>query len=134
MNITDIKTNLTAFSMAILFCFCISTARGQEMTFDVNNSTVPTEKEENLEGESQNTNLSETKYGTVDLIETDGMKREKQPTYTNTAPKIEEQKTNKESASGNTKTVGTNESESVLSFNFLYYIIQKFKFTEITDQ
>lgn len=29
---------------------------------------------------------------------------------------------------------GTKESESVLSFNFLYYIIQKFKFTDIQDQ
>ncbi|QSE98048.1 hypothetical protein [Fulvivirga lutea] len=36
----------------------------------------------------------------------------------------------KKSSSGSSGS----EAESVLSFNFLYYIIQKFKFTEVIDQ
>ena len=120
--------------MAGLFCLFISIANGQEMTFDTYNGPVVSEADENLENDSKsnNTNLSDIEYTDVDLIEKDIKKSTKKPVYKNIDTKTEGQKTNKETASEKTKT--TSSSESVLSFNFLYYMIQKFKFTEITDQ
>jgi len=46
--------------------------------------------------------------------------------------KVEDKESSKEEKP--TYGTGAKETESVLSFNFLYYIIQKFKFTDIGEQ
>jgi hypothetical protein len=131
MNKTYIKTNLTAFSMAGLFCFFISSAIGQERTFDVTNGNVSPQPVETVDSESKSnkTDVSKMEYSSVDLIESDTKKNTKQVVHKNTPAKIEEQQINKETTSAKTKTVTPD--ESVLSFNFLYYIIQKFKFNDV---
>lgn len=59
----------------------------------------------------------------------------KKPT-TSKGKKIKPSSDSTKTSSGPETGVSTagNENESVLSFNFLYYIIQKFKFTEVVDQ
>ncbi|MEQ8925515.1 MAG: hypothetical protein RLO81_06850 [Fulvivirga sp.] len=47
---------------------------------------------------------------------------------------LKDEEPEKGNANKSSSGSGGGEPESVLSFNFLYYIIQKFKFTEVIDQ
>ena len=115
---------IPSFSFLMLFIVTISNA--QEGSFDVNPSYgVPEEYEVeevpnpeevliNTDKETQSSSkISEKKKGRK-VLEVDSIK------------------TSSGTESGYNSD--TKEAESVLSFNILYYIIQKFKFTEVVDQ
>ena len=115
---------IPSFSFLMLFIVTISNA--QEGSFDVNPSYgVPEEYEVeevpnpeevliNTDKETQSSSkISEKKKGRK-VLEVDSIK------------------TSSGTESGYNSD--TKEAESVLSFNILYFIIQKFKFTEVVDQ
>lgn len=91
----------------------------------------------NPEVTTNETNTEEKKYNTDDLIISpvspgDESTKEAVKNNSPSKAKVESEKESKEEKPN--YGTGTKESESVLSFNFLYYIIQKFKFTDIQDQ
>ena len=91
----------------------------------------------NSEVSSTESTTAENSYNTDDLIISpvspgDEAKKEAVKNNSPSKAKVESEKKSKEEKP--TYGPGTNDSESVLSFNFLYYIIQKFKFTDIQDQ
>lgn len=91
----------------------------------------------NPEVSSNESTTEENSYNTDDLIISpvspgDVVKKESVKNNSPAKSKVETEKEAKEEKP--TYGPGAKESESVLSFNFLYYIIQKFKFTDIQDQ
>ena len=115
---------IPSFSFLMLFIVTISNA--QEGSFDVNPSYgVPEEYEV-----EEVPNPEEVLINTD--IETQSSSKISEKKKGRKVLEVDSIKTSSGTESGYNSD--TKEAESVLSFNILYYIIQKFKFTEVVDQ
>jgi hypothetical protein len=136
MNKTGYISKLYTITMMALLYFAGATVNAQEKPFNsergYSTDYYPDVSYENVEQtEPGASNYEVTKQDPVmnSVVSSDSQKKDE--------PKqdkaVEKTNTSTESAPANNNTTNDG-SESVLSFNILFYIIQKFKFTEVGDQ
>jgi cytoskeletal protein RodZ len=132
MNKTDYISKLYTITMMAILFFAVATVNAQEKPFNSEQDYYPDVSYESVEPTEPGTSSYEvTKQDPMmnPVMSSDSQKKDE--------PKQEKavEGTNTSTESAPTNTTTTNDgSESVLSFNILFYIIQKFKFTEVGDQ
>ena len=117
---------LLATSITILILSSLSEVRAQEGSFDVNNPSYGVPEEYEIE---EVPNPEEALINPEKDFQSQSSVNKKKVISKAKKDTIKSSSGGEASYSNNTK-----EAESVLSFNFLYYIIQRFKFTEVVDQ
>ena len=122
------RTMLFIFSLSSLMLFNVTAGIAQEGSFDVNNPSygVPEEYEVvEVINPEEALIISDKEYSNSQKIVS---KKEKKST------KVDSSKQKTSAGANPGYASDAKEAESVLSFNVLYYIIQKFKFTDVVDQ
>lgn len=76
----------------------------------------------------------EETYNTAESYSIDEAKVHKKKTQKPVVTKKQEPQKDDEQANTGSSGSGSSEAESVLNFNFLHYMIQKFKFADVVDQ
>ena len=136
MSKTNYIPKLYTVALMALLCFVGETVNAQEKPFntesDYSTDYYPDVSYEGMEqSEPAANNYEVTKQDPVSKPAVSHEKIGEEKPKQNKAVKESNSSTGSATANGNTANDG---SESVLSFNFLFYIIQKFKFTEVGDQ
>ncbi len=138
MNRTNYVLNIIPLTLVGLLCLMLTSVNAQELPFSPNeghspeynpniNYEQPTEQVDNNSNEMRPLEIPTRSTRSTVTKPKENTKSEKKDKVT------EEKKT----SSGPTPTyenANNDGSESVLSFNFLFYMIQKFKFTDVVDQ
>lgn len=122
------RTMFFIFSLSTLMLVNVTSSIAQEGSFDVNNPSYGVPEEYDVDeviNPEEALIISDKEYSSSEKA---GVKKQKK------AAKIDSTKSKTSSGADPGFTSDSKEAESVLSFNVLYYIIQKFKFTEVVDQ
>lgn len=122
------RTMFFIFSLSTVMLVNVTSSIAQEGSFDVNNPSYGVPEEYDVDeviNPEEALIISDKEYSSSEKA---GAKKQKK------AVKIDSTKLKTSSGADPGFTSDSKEAESVLSFNVLYYIIQKFKFTEVVDQ
>lgn len=135
---TNYTLNILTLTIGGLLCLMFTSVNAQELPFSPNENHSP-DYNPNIIYEQP---VEQTDNNSYEMKPLEIQNRPTRSTVTkpkeNTKTEKKEKATEeKKTSSGPTPTyenANNDGSESVLSFNFLFYMIQKFKFTDVVDQ